>query len=215
METTNETTGNKKSLPIFSIVLAVGLAVLYFLHFTGDSDESHPAQISQSEPVVIPAAQSGSIAFVNSEEILLQYKLVSKLTGKLDREKQIRDTDFSKKQSEYEQEATYFQEQVQKQSISEQSAQEIYQQLMIKQEDLYSLQQQYGNELAEMEFEMNVVLLDSVKNYLERLNTKTKFDYILKYDATGSVFVAKDTFDITPQVIEGLNNEYDLKYNQK
>ncbi len=163
----------------------------------------------------MPAVKTGSIAFVNSEVLLQGYDLVTKLSNQLDKQRQKKDGDFTQRQSEYEQEAAYFQQQVQAQTISEQSAQEIYQQLMVKQEELYALQQQYSNELGQLEFEMNVTLLDSVRNYLERMNTKTKFDYILNLDATGNIFVAKDTFDITSQVIDGLNLEYQLKYSDK
>ncbi len=214
MEEVNETK-NKKNLPIFSIVLAVGLAVLYFLHFTDSKETIVKNDIVKPEPIVMPSVQSGSIAFVNSEVLLQGYDLVTKLSNKLDKQRQKKDGDFSQRQGEYEQEAAYFQQQVQAQTISEQSAQEIYQQLMVKQEELYALQQQYTNELGQLEFEMNVTLLDSVRNYLQRMNAKSKFDYILNLDATGNIFVAKDTFDITSQVIEGLNVEYQLKYSAK
>ena len=214
MEDVNETK-NKKSLPIFSIVLAIGLAVLYFLHFNDQQETSVKNDVSNPQPVVMPAVKTGSIAFVNSEVLLQNYDLVTKLSNQLDKQKQNKDADFTKRQSEYEQEAAYFQQQVQAQSISEQSAQEIYQQLMAKQEELYALQQKYSNELGQLEFEMNVTLLDSVRNYLERMNKKSKFDYILNLDATGNIFVAKDTFDITPQVIKGLNQEFQLKYSSK
>jgi outer membrane protein len=211
MEEVNETKGNRKNLPIFSIVLAIGLAVLYFLHFNVNNEKPARSEPGGETPVILPASNSGSIAFVNSEVLLQNYKLVNKLSDQLDKQRQKKDSDFTARQNEYEQEADYFQEQVQRQSISEQSAQEIYQQLMVKQQDLYELQQRYSNELGQLEFEMNVVLLDSVRNYLERANAKFNFDYILNLDATGNIFVAKDTFDITSKVIEGLNMEYELK----
>lgn len=215
MEEVNETKGNGKKLPIFSIVLAIGLAVLYFLHFN-DSDSGHDEiAMKESKPIVIPAAKTGSIAFVNSAVLLQNYDLVTNLSNKLEKQRQRKDSDFTARQGEYEQEAAYFQEQVERGSISEESAQEIYQQLMVKQQELYELQQKYSNELGELEFEMNVILLDSVRNYLQRANEKYNFDYILNLDATGNIFVARDTFDITPQVIEGLNLEYELKYSAK
>ncbi|MEZ5197171.1 MAG: OmpH family outer membrane protein [Bacteroidales bacterium] len=117
---------------------------------------------------------------------------------------------FYPKQKAFETDAAHFQDQVQKQSISEQSAQVIYEQLMAKQQDLYALQEQYASEMQQKEFEMNVVLLDSVRNYLERLNKVYNYDYILGYNTAGNIFLAKDTFDITSQILEGLNKEYRL-----
>src|SRR5210317_3998 len=119
MEDVNETK-NKKSLPIFSIVLAIGLAVLYFLHFNDQQETSVKKDVSNPQAVVMPAVKTGSIAFVNSEVLLQNYDLVTKLSNQLDKQKQNKDADFTKRQSEYEQEAAYFQQQVQAQSISEQ-----------------------------------------------------------------------------------------------
>lgn len=215
MEEVNGTQKSKKNLPIFSIILAVGLAVLYFLHFSPIGENEAEINEQAVKPVIVPTAKSGAIAFVNSEVLLQNYNLVTKLSGQLDKQRQLKDSDFTARQSEYEQEAAYFQQQVESGSISEQSAQEIYQQLMVKQQDLYELQQMYSGELGQLEFEMNVILLDSVRNYLVRMNSSAQFDYILNLDATGNIFVAKDTFDITPQVIEGLNQEFEFKYEAK
>ena len=60
---------------------------------------------------------------------------------------------------------------------------------------------------------MNSTLVDSVRNYLKRLNEIYNYDYILGYNNTGNIFLAKDTFDITNDVIEGLNREYQVYKN--
>jgi outer membrane protein len=85
---------------------------------------------------------------------------------------------------------------------------------MAKQEEIYQIQQQYSAELAQQEFEMNMTLLDSVRNYLQRLNVKAQYDYILNYNASGSILQAKGNFDITEDVLQGLNSEYQAKYGE-
>jgi outer membrane protein len=70
------------------------------------------------------------------------------------------------------------------------------------------LQDQYSAELSQKEMEMNMVILDSIRNYLKRMNMTAGFDYILSYNSMGNILFAKDTFNITPQVIQGLNLEY-------
>jgi outer membrane protein len=139
--------------------------------------------------------------------------LVNVLTDQLEEERKKKDTDFTVKQKAYENDAAYFQTQVANQSISEESAQQIYEKLMLQQQDLYKLQDQYTTELSKKEYEMNLILLDSVKNYLARLNKIYNYDYILSSNATGNILMAKDTFDITSQVLEGLNKEYTAKMN--
>ena len=194
---------------ILSVIAIIGLVILFVMEFT-DKDEPEEKQNIIALPV--SASGSNSIVFINSDLILEKYLLVNKLAAQLERERQKKDVDFEARQKVYEQDAQYFQQQVQQQSISEQSAQQIYEQLMIKQQELYELQEQYTAELAQKEYAMNIILLDSVRNYLTRLNNIYNYDYILSYNTAGNIILAKDTFDITLPVLEGLNKEYDDSY---
>ena len=208
LENSNKKTPVTISL-ILSVIAIIGLVILFVMEFT-DKDEPEEKQNIIALPV--SASGSNSIVFINSDLILEKYLLVNKLAAQLERERQKKDVDFEARQKVYEQDAQYFQQQVQQQSISEQSAQQIYEQLMIKQQELYELQEQYTAELAQKEYAMNIILLDSVRNYLTRLNNIYNYDYILSYNTAGNIILAKDTFDITLPVLEGLNKEYDDSY---
>lgn len=194
---------------ILSVIAIIGLVFLFVMNFTNNNDPKEEQQI-----MAMPVSSSGSnsIVFINSDLILEQYLMVDKMAKQLESERQKKDADISAQQKAYEQDAQYFQQQVQEQAISEQSAQQIYEQLMMKQQELYELQEQYTAELAQKEYNMNLVLLDSVRNYVSRLNAKYKYDYILSYNTAGNIILAKDTFDITLPVIEGLNLEYNERY---
>jgi outer membrane protein len=198
-------------LPI-TLLLAAGLMVMYILFFTRKDISTEPSAIAQTAAQNITGSATIPIAFVDTDELLEKYDLVKVLSAQLEQEQRNKDASFRKKQREYEEEAAYFQESVQKQTISESSAQQIYEQLMMKQQDLYELQEQYSSELARKELEMTRVLLDSVKNYLARANQTYQFDYILNYSMAGTILHAKDTFDITESVLNGLNQEYKAKY---
>ncbi len=207
--------GSKQILVIINIVILVAVLVLYYLYFTEEKEVKETQQNLQAYLPDRTEGNSNAIAFVNTDVLLEKYLLVKKLADQLESERKAKDSDFSKRQKEYEDEAAYFQESVQKQSLSEESARQIYEQLMAKQQDLYSLQDQYSSELAQKEYEMNMTLLDSVKNFLGRMNRIYQFDYVLNYNAGGSILLAKDTFDITPVVLKGLNDEYREIYPSK
>lgn len=200
---------------IVSIVLIAAVVVLYIFHFNNNSQTE---KVAKQKPVELqqPAGNSSvNIAFVDSDLLLEKYVLVEKLARQMDKETRSKDADFSARQKEFEAEAAYFQESMAKNSLNEQRAQGIYEQLMVKQQELYQLQEQYSAELAQKEFQMNVTLLDSVRNYLERMNAGNKYDYILNYNASGSILQANNTFDITELVLQGLNAEYNEKYAPK
>ncbi|MBN1340894.1 MAG: OmpH family outer membrane protein [Bacteroidales bacterium] len=200
---------------ILSIIALAGLAVLFVLFFTGNGGKNHAGQ--KNIPVAWESGPEGSlkVAFVNTDIILQNYLLVDKLSAELQSEEKNREKQLIARQRAYEKDAAYFQEQVSNNTISEASAQTIYEQLLQEQEGIVQMKDQYSSELAKKEFDMNTVLLDSISNYLKRLNQYYNCDYILSSNRGGSILFAKDTFDITPEVIEGLNEEYTARFPEE
>lgn len=186
---------------IFTIIngiLLIGLIVLYFIILKPDN----------SEILINGVSGKTKIAYVNSDSILAHYDLVKSMRDELQQNTVSLENELKNKQTAFERDAAYFQDQVNKKSISEQSAQEIYGKLMNEQQKIYSLREQYSSQIAQKEFAMNQLLLDSLNNFLKRYNTKYKFDYILSYTRGGSILTANDSLDITKEVIESLNTEF-------
>ena len=104
-----------------------------------------------------------------------------------------------------EKEANEFQQKMASHAIPEEKATVIYNQLMQKQQALMQKKDQYTQRVAEQETKMNIVLIDSVTNFLRRFNRQYNFDYILGYKYGGEVLVANDTLDITRVALDALN----------
>ncbi len=187
----------------------ISLALIIILLFTHRSHEKNG-----SKDVLAAQKAHGSsmaVAFVNTDSVLTHYDLVKKMSDDYKAKYKRLEGELNAKQSAFEKDASYFQEQVQKKALSDQSAQEIYQQLMVEQQKIAELKQKYSMEMAQNEMEMNVSVLDSVMNFLKRYNTKYKYDYILGFTKTGNILYANDTLDITKDVIRELNAEYKKK----
>jgi outer membrane protein len=197
-----------KLLLIFNIVLFIGLVVLYVLFFAKSPTSNYSVAKS------INKINSGTlgVAYINNDSILANYELVKRMRKDLESKSGRLEAEITAKQKAYEKDATYFQEQVKNKSISDQSAQEIYQQLMQEQQKIVDLRDKYSSDLQQQEYELNVMLLDSVTNFLKRYNTKYKFDYILGYNKGGNIFLANDTLNITNDVIREINREFFTKH---
>lgn len=190
-------------LTIVNAALLVGLAVLYFIVLKPSASDNPNFALMQK-------ASSGSVtvAYVNSDSILTHYEMVKLMRTELETKTANLETELKKKQAAFEKDAAYFQDQVSKKTISEASAQEIYSQLMAEQQKLYDLREQYSSEISKQEYELNLLLLDSLNNFLKRYNKKMNFDYILSYNKGGNILTANDSLDITNDVIKLLNEEY-------
>ncbi|KAF0199739.1 MAG: outer membrane protein [Bacteroidetes bacterium] len=190
-------------LTILNIILLLGLVVLYFIVLK-------PGNGGMPNMALIQKASKGAVtvAYVNSDSILVHYELVKSMRDELESKTARLEGELKQKQEAFEKDAAYFQEQVAKKAISESSAQEIYGQLMGEQQKLYELREKYSADLSKQEFDLNVLLLDSLNNFLKRYNDKVHFDYILSYNKGGSILSANDSLDITKEVIRLLNEEY-------
>lgn len=194
-----------------NLVTLVGIIILFILHFTGSGTKS--SSISGA----IGKASKGaiSVAFVNNDSILSHYELVKKMRADLEAKGKRLEGEVAAQQKSFEKDAAYFQDQVKKKAISDQSAQEIYGQLQQNQQKIYALRDRYTAELQQSEMDMNVALIDSVMNFLKRYNEKYKFDYILGFTKGGNILYANDTLDVTNDVIKELNAAYILKHGDK
>ncbi len=194
-----------------NLVMLLGLIVLYILYFTGTGN--HGRSISGA----VEKSNKGniSVAFLNNDSILSNYELVKKMRADLQAKGTRLEGEVAAAQKAFEKDAAYFKEQVAKKAISDQSAQEIYGQLQQNQQKIYDLRDRYAAELQQSEMDMNVALLDSVMNFLNRYNEKYKFDYILGFTKGGNILYANDTLDVTNDVIKELNLEYVKKHGGK
>ena len=77
---------------------------------------------------------------------------------------------------------------------------------MERQQELYDLQENYANQVAELEQKNLQIVYDKVTNYLSRVNENNKY-YDFIFINTGIINV-NNAYDITETVAVGLNEEY-------
>jgi len=205
--------GNKINplLLALNLVMLAGLIILYILHFTGSGKTGN----AMSGAVEKASKGSISVAFVSNDSILSNYELVKKMRADLEAKGRRLEGEVASRQKALEKDAAYFEDQIAKKTLSDKSAQEIYGQLQQTQQQIYGLRDRYLADLQQSEMEMNVAILDSVMNFLERYNEKYKFDYILGFQKGGNILYANDTLNVTSDVIKELNAEYMKKHGGK
>lgn len=177
----------------------------------------------KTSDIPAPVIKSGSdstslrLAFINTDTLMVRYKLVSELVAEIDAQKSELDADFAKQRDQFQKDVDYFQEQVNKGSLSEQSAMEIYEKLMSRQEELLILQEEYTARMAVLEQEQTNILYEKVINYLNRFNKDYRFyDFVFNYSILNSAILNANTcYDITDYIVSGLNSEYEAENKKK
>ena len=175
---------NKVSIIVESI-LAAGVVALFILFFTYNPWAKKTANADvEAQGELLP------IAVVNTDSILTHYTLAVESSDKL--------------QSQYEESMVKLDSR--ERAESEQNRlQNKEQQLMAKQQDLENLRQQLSSDFMKQQAALTQQLQDSVQAYLREYNADGHLHIILN-DAVLMNKVAG--YDITDEVIEGLNKRY-------
>ena len=99
-------------------------------------------------------------------------------------------------------------EKLNKGMITRAKAQMMQRNLGEKEQKLRQLRQNMSSELAEKEQVIYRQVLNSVMEYLDEYAEKHDYHYILSYSFGGPVLYKKEEFDVTKDVLKGLNEEY-------
>ncbi len=205
-----KSSGNKQPLMIINLVLFAGLIVLYFLYFAGRDRVDEPAAKAHQEVIAEKVSDAtAAIAYVNSERLMDDYKLAVKMREEFESEQDRLERELSRRQRTFQTEVEQFQREISAGTLPMDQAQMKEQELMQMQQELFQLGDTYRDRLNRKEMEMNQELLEKISDFLERYNQRAGFDFILGFSRGGGILYASEKHDITDEVLQRLNEEYE------
>ncbi|MGB4204388.1 MAG: OmpH family outer membrane protein [Bacteroidales bacterium] len=209
-----ENQGGKKApkLSVINIILLIGLIVLYILHFSSTRNTKTVEKIPQKKE---SPSEFPRIAFIDSDVLMDQYEMVSSMITKFENSTKGKEAMIREKQSSLEKRYADLQQRVQNGSISLEIAQITEEQLIKEQQELMKLRDELSEQLSKEEYEMNLELYDIVSKFLEEYNQIHNYDLIFNFKKGNNYFIANHAYDITPEVVELLNQDYRLKQPRK
>jgi outer membrane protein len=191
----------KKLNLIVEFVLVVAVIVLFALHFSGN--KSHVGNNVSSA-----AGSAGLTAYVDMDAIISNYGMYADLQSKFSEKKQLLEAEMNNKSKNYQSSVLDYQNKMQKGSIARPAAAEIEKNLASEQQKLLQLRDQYMRQLAEEEQAMKRQILSSITEFLTPYSKDKGYSYILGNSFGGNILYADKTFDVTQDVLKGLNAKY-------
>ncbi|MBN1788979.1 MAG: OmpH family outer membrane protein [Bacteroidales bacterium] len=197
-----------KRLPLLlNILLAVAVAVLYVLHFTGIGT----GKKNKSEAGFAAGVADGSaIFYVQIDSVISKFDMATDLSAELESKYTSSEAAFQAKQEAYQKDVNDYQYKAQRGLITRSDAQTIEQQLYTKQQDLLKLQQDLTTEISEKQAVMNRQVINSIMEYLKENSAQFNYKYVLGTSFGGNILYANDSLDITENIVTGLNEKYQL-----
>ena len=185
-----------------NVVLIIAVGVLYYLHFSSQA----PGSISTG-PAMPNATAQNKILFVNIDSLFNNYDYFTDQSKVFDAKRTELEADYQNRATGLQREIDQFKKTAGSMTVNQARGREA--ELMQKQQQLLRFQEQLGNELAQFESSTSTEMQTRVAEYLRRYGLANEATYILSYaDRGSSVLFANSGLDITHQVVDALNAEY-------
>ena len=183
------------------------LAIAAFAAVAMTSCDKSKSQVDDKEPAAQTASTATKIAYVEVDSIMSQYKFCKDYSLILQKKGQNIQNTLAQKQRSLEQAYMNFQQKIQQNAYTREQAEQIQMSLQKQNSDLQALNQRLSGEFQVETENYNNALRDSIQHFLAVYNKDKKFGLILS-KAGDNLLYADKAYDITSEVIAGLNKAY-------
>ena len=159
------------------------------------------------------AANNGTsnmkIAYVEIDSLLTKYHFWNDLNEIMIRKEENIRTTLNEKAKELDGEIREFQRKLQNNGfVSQERAEQEHMRITKKQQDLQQLQEKLTNELQTENQKNSLQLRDSINSFLKIYNKDKGYDLIISISGFDNLLYANPAFNITDEIVTGLNNRY-------
>lgn len=199
---------NKKT-----ILRTVALAFVATMGMTS-CDKSNPQMDQKANVSAKAAAGDMKIAYVEVDSIMSQYKFCKEYSLILQKKGQNIQNTLAQKQQALQAAAANFQQKVQQNAYTREQAEGVNASLQKQNNDLQILNQRLSAEFQNETDQFNKALRDSIQHYLASYNKDKKYSIIFSKQGDNLLYADK-AYDITNEIIAGLNKAYKGKATDK
>lgn len=186
--------------------LLVAVAVLFFLHFSGKKNN---VVASKSSSTTTSGNKSEcKIAYFEMDSITNSFAMVKDVKSELAREEDQINRQLSQLQKVYSDKLTYYQKQAQ--TMSQVESERANREMLQLQETIRGKQQEMAQKYQDLEMRKKQEIKAKIEEYLKEYNGDKGYSYILAYEP-GIIFYRDTIYDITGDLLKGLNSKYKKK----
>ncbi len=200
-----------KTSQITQIVLAIALVVLYILHFTkGNSNNNTP---KNAAPIKVSNKDNknseAKIAYYNVDSLMSKYTYYINAKKTSENEGRIIQSDLNARKGALENAVVSFQNSAA--TMTQQKIEETKQGLMMKEKELMQYGQSQENEMMKKEQKIAEKMVDNIAEFLKKYAEANGYSMIYAYSKTNftvGLTYAQSSYEITDEIIKGLNEDY-------
>lgn len=187
---------------LLNLILVVAVAALFVLFFIKNDDV-------ETENLTTQVAENMPVAYLNLDSVLINYQFAIEANEKLMTQQEDARLKLNTKANTLQREMADFQRKLENNAfLSRERAESEQQRILRKQQELQELEAKLTNEIMLQNQELNLQLTDTLNTFLAEFNKDGKYQIIFANAGKDNILQAAEGYDITAQVIEGLNARY-------
>lgn len=184
---------------VINVILVAAVAALFVTFYSSKTSASPEAVVAEHSEVM-------PVAYLNVDSLLANYTFAQDASDKLMSKQEDARVKMNTKLRTFQNEVADFQRKLENNAfLSRERAEKEQQRLLTKQQELQELEAKLTEDIMLENQKLNMQLADTLTNFLKEFNADGRFHVILSNSAKDNVLMAAEQYDITTQVIDGLN----------
>lgn len=185
---------------VINVILVAALATLFGIVLTGNKPANTEVEAETNSTELMP------VAYLNVDSLLANYTFAQDASEKLMNKQEDARTKMNAKLRTFQNELADFQYKLENNGfLSRERAEQAQQKLAKKEQELQELEAKLTQDIMLENQKLNLQLADSVTSFLKEFNADGRFHIILSNNAKDNVLMASEQYDITNEVISGMN----------
>ncbi len=184
------------------------MALALVLMFTQCADNKSNGSTNNA-PAAVSGPANMKIAYVEIDSLLTKYRFWNDLNEMMIKKEENIRTTLNEKARELDSEMREFQRKLENNGFaSRERAEQENLRISQKQRDLQQLQEKLSNELQAENQKNSLQLRDSINSFLKIYNKDKGYSLIISNTGFDNLLYADPAFNITNEIVEGLNARY-------
>lgn len=193
-----------KTIKKFTFIATAVASLFIFAQCNSDKT----AQNTETPAVAVEGTTQLKIVYVDLDSLMQKYNLAQDINKEMMRKEENIKMTLSKKADEMKKEQADFEYKYKNNVFATpERAQEEYNRLAKKQQDILNLEQRLTVEFEQEGIAKNKALRDSISNFIKEYNATKGYDYILT-KLGDNLLYANEALNITQEIVDGLNSKY-------
>lgn len=197
---------------VITVLLAIAVAVLFYLQFRGTGASKKPKSIAVNDSGVV--AQIAPIAYFEMDSVEQQYLYIKEVQNKLKQRERTMTGELEGMRNSYL--GRIQQLQAKASTMSQQEGEAAQAEINQMERSMQQKEAKLAKELQEEQFKLMQDINKKIEEFLSEFNADGKYSYILSRQAGDFIYYKDTTLNLTNAIVKGLNEKYNaVKPNSK